>query len=54
MKVTPGLIQQSALPEPLHSARKSIGQLGAGLGHEVTHGFDDNGALFDAHASALK
>jgi putative endopeptidase len=44
----PAAILAPTFFDPNADAAVNYGALGAGLGHEVTHGFDDNGALFDA------
>ncbi|THD60107.1 MAG: M13 family peptidase [Phenylobacterium sp.] len=44
----PAAILAATFFDPNADAAVNYGALGAGLGHEVTHGFDDNGALFDA------
>jgi putative endopeptidase len=47
----PAAILAPTFFDPNADAAVNYGALGAGLGHEVTHGFDDNGALFDAHGN---
>ena len=44
----PAAILAPTFYDPDADPAVNYGALGAGLGHEVTHGFDDNGALFDA------
>ena len=44
----PAAILAPTFFDPNADAAVNYGALGAGLGHEVSHGFDDNGALFDA------
>lgn len=44
----PAAILAPTFFDPAADPAVNYGALGAGLGHEVTHGFDDNGALFDA------
>ena len=44
----PAAILAPTFFDPNADAAVNYGALGAGLGHEVTHGFDDNGALFGA------
>jgi putative endopeptidase len=44
----PAAILAPTFFDPKADAAVNYGALGAGLGHEVSHGFDDNGALFDA------
>lgn len=44
----PAAILAPSFFDPNADAAVNYGALGQGLGHEVTHGFDDNGALFDA------
>jgi putative endopeptidase len=44
----PAAILAPTFFDPHADAAVNYGALGAGLGHEVSHGFDDNGALFDA------
>jgi putative endopeptidase len=44
----PAAILAPTFFDPDADAAVNYGALGAGLGHEVSHGFDDNGALFDA------
>jgi putative endopeptidase len=45
----PAAILAPTFFDPNADAAVNYGALGAGLGHEVSHGFDDNGALFDAN-----
>jgi putative endopeptidase len=47
----PAAILAPTFFDPNADAAVNYGALGAGLGHEVTHGFDDNGALFDANGN---
>jgi putative endopeptidase len=47
----PAAILAPTFFDPKADAAVNYGALGAGLGHEVTHGFDDNGALFDANGN---
>jgi len=44
----PAAILAPTFFDPNADAAVNYGALGAGLGHEVSHGFDDNGARFDA------
>jgi putative endopeptidase len=44
----PAAILAPTFFDPNADAAVNYGALGAGLGHEVSHGFDDNGALFGA------
>jgi putative endopeptidase len=44
----PAAILAPTFFDPNADAAVNYGAMGAGLGHEVSHGFDDNGALFDA------
>ncbi len=44
----PAAILAPTFFDPNADAAVNYGALGGGLGHEVSHGFDDNGALFDA------
>ena len=44
----PAAILAATFFDPNADAAVNYGALGGGLGHEVSHGFDDNGALFDA------
>jgi putative endopeptidase len=44
----PAAILAPTFFDPNADRAVNYGALGAGLGHEVTHGFDDNGSLFDA------
>jgi len=43
------------LQEPFYSASQSLaenlGGIGAVIGHEITHGFDDKGRLYDLHGN---
>ena len=47
----PAAILSPTFYDPNADAAVNYGALGAGLGHEVSHGFDDNGALFDAEGN---
>jgi putative endopeptidase len=47
----PAAILAPTFFDPNADAAVNYGALGAGLSHEVTHGFDDNGALFDANGN---
>jgi putative endopeptidase len=47
----PAAILAPTFFDPNADMAVNYGALGAGLGHEVTHGFDDNGALFDANGN---
>lgn len=47
----PAAILAPTFFDPNADAAVNYGALGAGLGHEVSHGFDDNGALFDANGN---
>jgi putative endopeptidase len=47
----PAAILSPTFFDPNADAAVNYGALGAGLGHEVSHGFDDNGALFDANGN---
>jgi putative endopeptidase len=44
----PAAILAPTFFDPNADAAVNYGALGGGLGHEVSHGFDDNGAQFDA------
>ena len=44
-------ILQSSLFSPGLPASLNYGALGSSLGHEVTHGFDAQGHLFDEHGN---
>lgn len=44
----PAAILAPTFFDPNADAAVNYGALGGGLGHEVSHGFDDNGAMFDA------
>jgi putative endopeptidase len=47
----PAAILAPTFYDPGADTAVNYGALGAGLGHEVSHGFDDNGALFDAEGN---
>ena len=44
----PAAILQPPLFDPARSAAANYGAMGAIVGHEISHSFDDQGALFDA------
>jgi predicted metalloendopeptidase len=44
----PAAILQPPLFSPDHTAAMNYGATGATIGHEISHSFDDQGALFDA------
>jgi predicted metalloendopeptidase len=46
--VFPAGMLQSPYFDPEAEDAKNYGSIGAVIGHELTHGFDDNGAQFDA------
>jgi putative endopeptidase len=45
----PAAILQPPFFDPAGSAAMSYGSIGAVMGHEISHSFDDQGAQFDAH-----
>jgi putative endopeptidase len=49
--VFPAGILQPPYFDPQADDAVNYGSIGAVIGHELTHGFDDQGALFDAHGN---
>ncbi len=47
----PAAILQPPFFDPAADDATNFGGIGATIGHELTHGFDDKGALFDAHGN---
>lgn len=45
----PAAILQPPFFDPHQSAARNYGAIGAVIGHEISHSFDDQGAMFDAH-----
>jgi Predicted metalloendopeptidase len=50
--IFPAGILQSPLFDPTADDAVNYGGMGAIIGHELTHGFDDEGRQFDAKGSA--
>lgn len=51
--VFPAAILQSPFYDPKASCAANLGGIGAVIGHEFTHGFDDQGCEFDEHGNAV-
>jgi putative endopeptidase len=49
--VFPAGILQPPFYDPLRDDAYNYGGIGAVIGHEITHGFDDQGAQFDLHGN---
>lgn len=49
--VFPAAILQAPFYDPAASYATNLGGIGAVIGHEFTHGFDDQGAQFDEHGN---
>ncbi|WP_276847271.1 M13 family metallopeptidase [Corynebacterium pyruviciproducens] len=47
----PGAILQAPFYSPSHSPAENFGGIGAVIGHEIGHGFDDQGSRYDGHGS---
>lgn len=52
--VFPAAILQPPFFHPAASAAVNFGAIGAVIGHEIGHGFDDQGAQFDGHGKILQ
>lgn len=50
--VFPAAILQSPFFDPQASDATNLGGIGAVIGHELTHGFDDQGSEFDEHGNS--
>ncbi len=51
--VFPAAILQAPFYDPSASYASNLGGIGAVIGHEFTHGFDDQGAQFDEHGNVV-
>ena len=51
--VIPAAILRPPIFDPLQGDAFNMGSLGAVVGHELSHGFDPNGAQFDSHGKLL-
>ncbi len=51
--VFPAAILQAPFYDPAASYASNLGGIGAVIGHEFTHGFDDQGAQFDEHGNVV-
>jgi putative endopeptidase len=49
--VFPAAVLQAPFFDPLADLAVNYGGIGAIIGHEISHGFDDQGRLFDAHGA---
>ena len=47
----PGAILQAPFYSPTHSPAENFGGIGAVIGHEIGHGFDDQGSRYDGHGN---
>ena len=50
----PAAILQSPIYDPNANYATNLGGIGAVIGHELTHGFDDQGAQFDEHGNVCR
>jgi putative endopeptidase len=50
----PAAILQPPFYDPSASYATNLGGIGSVIGHEFTHGFDDQGAEFDEHGNAVR
>lgn len=51
--VFPAAILQSPFFDPNADIAANYGAIGAVIGHEITHGFDDNGSKYDANGNLM-
>ena len=51
MMVVPAGILRAPFYDPTQSLARNLGAIGVAISHEITHGFDDDGKVFDAHGN---